>query len=298
MSITSSSVCQSLKSCLDPLLFEPCDSLNELIPPKHALQNPEKTEQVYVHPLVKRSFFPLSTKSLEMCTESLGNETGTNIILDFDEFSLHALDKPAKIRESPKKTNKVNDFPPPLTSISGDEGVQVYAHREGGRLVIRAFNFSSHRNFFQVERENGRLRLSLVRVRETVGNDDDEGQEVEEENASGVEKDCCEGESGDESEFTGRYWGENGSSDQDGGKTGCKIDGGDWSKNGLRDQDGGRIGCKINGGDWSENGPRDQDGGKIGCKINGGDWSVSRCNGERSDRAKRLPSLPYCMAIS
>ncbi|CAA0832099.1 Protein FANTASTIC FOUR 3 [Striga hermonthica] len=260
MSITSSSVCQSLKSCLDPLLFEPHDSPNQLIPPKHALQNPEKTEEVYVHPLVKRSFFPLSTKSLDMCTESLGNETGTNIILDFDEFSLHALDRPAKIRESPKKTKKVNDFPPPLTSISGDEWVQVHAHREGGRLVIRAFNCSCRRNFFRAERENGRLRLSLVRLRETdepvLGNDDDdEGQEeVEEENARGDEKDYCEGESWDGSEFTGHNWG--------------------------------------------ENGPRDQDGGKIGCKITGGDWSGSRCNGERSDRAKRLPSLPYCVAIS
>ncbi|CAA0828109.1 Protein FANTASTIC FOUR 3 [Striga hermonthica] len=250
MSTTSLTLCQTqaqtqtqtLKCCLDPLLFEPRDSLHPLTPPKHALsfifpRQPSETdnkglekntEQIYVHPLVRRSSSSLSTKSLEMCTESLGSETGNDIISDFDEFSRHyAFEKPSlhpakKNRDFAMKTKRSIDFPPPLTSISGDENVQVRAHRENGRLVIKAFNFSSARNLFRAERENGRLRLSLLRggheADESVEKEEEEQQQNgEEDNA---ENDTFDG--GDEGEFEGRCWGKNG------GKIGCKINGGDW----------------------------------------------------------------------
>ncbi|GER24821.1 hypothetical protein STAS_00364 [Striga asiatica] len=241
MSTTSLTLCQTqtqtLMSCLDPLLFEPRDSLHPLTPPKHALSFPfprqpsetdnkgseQKTEEVYIHPLVRRSSSSLSTKSLEMCTESLGSETGNDTISDFDEFSRHyAFEKPSllpakKNLDFAKKTKRSVDFPPPLTSISGDENVQVRAHRENGRLVIKAFNISSARNFFRAERENGRLRLSLLRG----GREADESVEEEDEEQNGEEENA-EHEAFDEGEFEGRCWGENG------GKIGCKINGGDW----------------------------------------------------------------------
>ncbi|GFP92282.1 protein fantastic four 3 [Phtheirospermum japonicum] len=202
-----------------------------------------------------------------MCTESLGSETGNDIISNLDEFyHQHALEKQSSCRknqEFPKKVKKISKFPPPLTSISGNEGVQVKTHREDGRLVIKAFNFSCCRNYLQAERENGRLKLSLLRHSESdeLG-ENEEPQEVEEENVNGVVKEYCdddesEDDDDDDDDFNGRYWGEN-------------------NNNNVRD-DGGKIGCKINGGDWSGGG---------------------RCNGDRSSRSKRLPSLPFCVAIS
>ncbi|CAA0816719.1 Protein FANTASTIC FOUR 1 [Striga hermonthica] len=121
-------------------------------------------EQVYVHPLDKSStFFLLSPKSLEMCTESLGSETGSDFYSK-ESFVTNKLAR--KTRESSKKT----DFPPPLTIMNGNnnKGVKMVSHREGGRLVIEAFVFSSKWSRFKTERENGRLRLCLVKVNEGV----------------------------------------------------------------------------------------------------------------------------------
>ncbi|KAL0435747.1 UNVERIFIED_CONTAM: protein FANTASTIC FOUR 2 [Sesamum radiatum] len=202
-------------------------------------QSTDKTEQVYVHPLFKRSTSSLSTTSLEMCTESLGSETGNCI----DSFSHHVLDNNqissrTKTRQLPKKVKHSSSFPPPLTSISGNDGVQVQTHREGGRLVIKAFSFSSCSTYFRTQRENGRLRLSLLRDEHELGEKDEEEEEDNEEVVDDeAGKDCDE--SNDEEDFNGRLWGEN-----------------------LKE------------------------------------WSSSRCNGDRISSRKRLPSLPYCVAIS
>ncbi|KAL3644866.1 hypothetical protein CASFOL_010046 [Castilleja foliolosa] len=246
---------------------------HQVTPSKHTLSFPwsqkqpepeienSKTEQIYVHPLVKRSSHSLSLKSLEMCTESLGSESGNDIISNLDEFyhhRHHAFEKQSSCRknqEFPKKIIKTINFPPPLTSINRNEGVRVISHREDGRLVIKASNFSSCNNYFKAERENGRLKLSFLRDSENDELEQSEEQEQEEEEyVNEVEKDCCDDESGEEGDFNGRYWGENN----------------------VRD-DGGKIGCKINGGDWSGGG---------------------RCIRDRSSRSKRLTSLPFCVAIS
>ncbi|KAL3647886.1 hypothetical protein CASFOL_008854 [Castilleja foliolosa] len=218
--------------------IEPLDLTKQLSPSKHAPSFPwpqkqiepvtenSKTEQVYVHPLVKRSSSSLSLKSLEMCTESLGSETGNDMISNIDEFyHQHALEKQScnrKNQESPKKIKKAINFPPPLTSISGNEGVQVKTHREDGRLVIKAFSFSCCRNYFQAERENGRLKLSFLRHSENDEPSDNEEEEVEKENVNDNEDDL-NGSYFDEPESNGA---------DDGGKIGSKINGGDWSGGG------------------------------------------------------------------
>ncbi|XP_076922490.1 protein FANTASTIC FOUR 2-like [Bidens hawaiensis] len=141
------------------------------------LENPsldsKKLDEVYVHPMVKRSASALSSKSLEMCTESLGSETGSDVSESGDEFyaismeereRLRAIQR-SKCRNFDRKVRR-NDFPPPLTSISGSDGaVKVNQHREGGRLVIKAVSFFNCGTHFQTERTNGRLRLSLLRDR-------------------------------------------------------------------------------------------------------------------------------------
>ncbi|XWS13595.1 hypothetical protein CRYUN_Cryun36dG0051200 [Craigia yunnanensis] len=129
-------------------------------------------ENTYVHPLVKRSLSTLSEKSLELCTENLGNETGSDILED-NIFSLSSSDsegensptrKQHKSRQllGAKKAISRN-FPPPLTTISGSESLQVRTHREDGRLVIKAVKAPSTNTLFQAERSNGRLRLCLLK---------------------------------------------------------------------------------------------------------------------------------------
>ncbi|KAK1428279.1 hypothetical protein QVD17_17110 [Tagetes erecta] len=136
------------------------------------LDNPSKNldqnDEVYIHPMVKRSKSALSTKSLEMCTESLGSETGSEISDEFCVISMAERERLRSIQKSKCRSfdRKVrrNEFPPPLTSISGSHGsVNVRHHREGGRLVIKAVSVSNCGTNFQAERTNGRLKLSLLR---------------------------------------------------------------------------------------------------------------------------------------
>ncbi|CAK9173650.1 unnamed protein product [Ilex paraguariensis] len=131
-------------------------------------------ESSYVHPLVKRSSSPrLSEKSLEICTENLGSETGTDTIEStiFSSFSSDSVTETSLPKEEKKLTKqqmgsrKVNsyNFPPPLTSRSGSNSLQFRPHREGGRLIIKAIESPSTHTYFQAERSNGRLRLSFLK---------------------------------------------------------------------------------------------------------------------------------------
>ncbi|KAK2648291.1 hypothetical protein Ddye_015780 [Dipteronia dyeriana] len=123
----------------------------------------ETREEAYVHPLVKQSASMLSEKSLEMCTESLGSETGSQVSENSDETTefCTATDPPPKPRE--RKMKRSVSFPPPLTSISGSNGVQVRPHREGGRLVLEATVTTHSHTFFHAERSEGRLRLCILK---------------------------------------------------------------------------------------------------------------------------------------
>ncbi|XP_044500562.1 protein FANTASTIC FOUR 3-like [Mangifera indica] len=139
----------------------------------------EKINTTYVHPQVKRSMSSLSEKSLKLCTESLGSETGTDIIED-NIFSLSSSSSssssssagenysfsPTREQQRPSqlvgaKKASSRSFPPPLTTISGLETLQIRPHREDGRLIIKATKAPSTRSLFQAERSQGRLRLSF-----------------------------------------------------------------------------------------------------------------------------------------
>ncbi|GMJ09122.1 hypothetical protein HRI_004581400 [Hibiscus trionum] len=153
---------------------------------------PAENDNVYVHPLVKRSAFRLGEKGLEMCTERLGSETGSDCSDDISLLSLETRTAacdfiPAKPRESSwtRKTSRVNSFPPPLTSISGSNGVQVKSYRENGRLVLQAVSFPPCHGYFHAERSEGRLRLSLFKEATPIL--DNEGQEEEEDDEVEVE---------------------------------------------------------------------------------------------------------------
>ncbi|KVI03940.1 protein FANTASTIC FOUR 1-like [Cynara cardunculus var. scolymus] len=146
--------------------------LQALENPSMAVKNLQDSNEVYVHPMVKRSASALSTKSLEMCTESLGSETGSDVSESGDEFCSLSMEERERVRavrvskcyrSFDRKVHR-GEFPPPLTSISGSDGtVKVRHHREGGRLVIKAVSVSSCGTNFKAERINGRLKLSLLK---------------------------------------------------------------------------------------------------------------------------------------
>nr|GLL33153.1 protein FANTASTIC FOUR 3-like [Ipomoea trifida] len=155
-----------------------------------ALANPSHTqnENVYVHPLANRSASTMNAKSLNMCTESLGSETGSDICesccMDERSASLFLLEKQKYqqgfSKSGFKKMKGKGSFPPPLTSISRLEGVRVRPFREEGRLVIKAVNITTPASYFHTQRSNGRLTLSLRKPEHL------ESQEEEEEEAEKV----------------------------------------------------------------------------------------------------------------
>ncbi|KAJ9171954.1 hypothetical protein P3X46_015249 [Hevea brasiliensis] len=133
----------------------------------------ETTEEdkIYIPPNFKRSSSMLSEKSLQMCTENLGSETGNDGGESSDEMALLSLSninhesprEKSKFRGSRRIMSRSASFPPPLTSIRGSTSVQVRSHREGGRLVLKAVSVSSCQAYFHAERIDGQLKLHLVK---------------------------------------------------------------------------------------------------------------------------------------
>ncbi|KAI3461235.1 hypothetical protein Pfo_017898 [Paulownia fortunei] len=136
----------------------------------------------YVHPLVKRSTSNLSEKSLGICTENLGSETGSDgfssyppseNLSDADEDK---EDRQRVVQEEIKELNPFEDlhvskyrkspvrpFPPPLSSIAGGDGasLHMHSHRENGRLVLEAVSVPPKKHF-HAHRRDGRLVLTLI----------------------------------------------------------------------------------------------------------------------------------------
>ncbi|GMH26027.1 hypothetical protein Nepgr_027870 [Nepenthes gracilis] len=158
----------------------------------------EKAE--YVHPMAKRCASVLSERSLEMCTESLGSETGSTISERSGEFSCLLPDNERvqqhKLRDfsAAKKSKLRRSFPPPLTTLTG---VQLKGHREDGRLVIMAVAVQSSKTCFKAERRDGRLRLHFLKdFAELVCEDDDVMENVEEDGSGGDDVDSEDGSLG------------------------------------------------------------------------------------------------------
>ncbi|KAI9080390.1 hypothetical protein K1719_037784 [Acacia pycnantha] len=149
-----------------------------------------ETEKIYIHPLVKRSSSSLSAKSLEMCTESLGSETGSNGSESSNDIALFSSERNKSSLATPesgkncvlKRSNRsVSNFPPPLSSMSKNGGVQVRPRREDGRLILEAVTAPSHPSCFKEDRSNGRLRLQLLSTFNHSLSGDHEPVEAEEE---------------------------------------------------------------------------------------------------------------------
>ncbi|TQD90352.1 hypothetical protein C1H46_024087 [Malus baccata] len=152
----------------------------------------------YVHPLVKKQSSSLTKKSLEVCTESLGSETGSEgfasyptsetgdveIVEKETEEEQATVQQQQEEKEKPqlsqafdgnefrvvkynsaasKKLPSVRSFPPPLPSLSGCDGESVCmrTRRDNGRLVLEAVSMPSLNNF-RAQRQDGRLNNSAA----------------------------------------------------------------------------------------------------------------------------------------
>ncbi|KAL3518661.1 hypothetical protein ACH5RR_021250 [Cinchona calisaya] len=136
----------------------------------------------YIHPLVRRSGSSLSEKSLEICTESLGSETGSDGFSsyppsegDIDEEKDNDQQPQQQLSRSYEDVRVVKynysisskmgplSFPPPLPSLAREDrtSVQMHSYRENGRLVLEAVSIPPQ-NYFQAQREDGRLRLTFI----------------------------------------------------------------------------------------------------------------------------------------
>ena len=136
----------------------------------------------YVHtPSSRRT---LSDESLALCTESLGSETGSDVITDQDLFSVSSELQTMETRTSTttsrtprqdRKRDLLASLPPPLTTMRGFDCIQVKSHRENGRLVMTAVKPLPRDRCLQ-DRSNGCVRLAFL-----VDSDDHKEIETKEE---------------------------------------------------------------------------------------------------------------------
>ncbi|CAN8300969.1 unnamed protein product [Cochlearia groenlandica] len=152
----------------------------------------------YVHPLMKRAS-SLSEKSLKICTESLGSETGCEgfsssesgdaEIEIHDEINLVSIITEIKEEEKEEETEAEikqgsiteltrGSFPPPIRCLSSQSGASLHmkTHRDNGRLVLEAVSMPSHNNF-SAKRQEGRLLLTF----EEVTDDGEPNYEIDQE---------------------------------------------------------------------------------------------------------------------
>ncbi|KAK8941762.1 hypothetical protein KSP40_PGU015928 [Platanthera guangdongensis] len=150
----------------------------------------------YIHPFARFSSCLMSQKSLEICTESLGSETGSDGFSSGDEmdsffFSNGETEEEENETEDVEKEEEDEEieqvkrvkrelfsvnyhcsvgrrspprsFPPPLPSISRRDGpcLKMRPRRLDGRLVVEAVPVPSQ-NYLHAERHGGRLLLSFI----------------------------------------------------------------------------------------------------------------------------------------
>lgn len=153
---------------------EELDVWGSILTDQKSPQNSSNVPPPYVHPDTT-----LSEKSTEICTESLGSETGSNcfsshpcseISSDADEdhrqrvvqqeININPLED---LRVAKYRKSQVRPFPPPLPSISGGYGasIHMHSHRKNGRLVLEAV-YVPPRKHFHAHRREGRLVLTLT----------------------------------------------------------------------------------------------------------------------------------------
>ncbi|XP_057956216.1 protein FAF-like, chloroplastic [Malania oleifera] len=160
----------------------------------------------YVHPLDKRSS-SMSEKSLEICTESLGSENGSEGFFPCPPWEMENTEEDKKEEKQEKesqffeaeearvekcKNSQTPSFPPPLPSLFPDSNrssLCMRPHRENGRLVLEAVP-SPSQNCMHIHRQDGRLLLGFAGTTppENQNINEEEEEEGEEEAAEEIKK--------------------------------------------------------------------------------------------------------------
>ncbi|KAI4304085.1 hypothetical protein MLD38_039644 [Melastoma candidum] len=144
----------------------------------------------------QRPYVRTPVVNLELCTENLGNETGSDMS-DSESVEACAYSPSMKTREvrplKPSKSNakKYAGFPPPLTTIKGEEPLRYKTRRERGRLVLEAVKASPVNSIFQAKRSQGRLTLSFID--DSAPNSDNHAEGAEEHDIGNQKKEDEEG---------------------------------------------------------------------------------------------------------
>ncbi|GMN46905.1 hypothetical protein TIFTF001_016083 [Ficus carica] len=187
---------------------------------ENGIESSKSLPPPYIHPLVKRSTSSLSEKSLQICTESLGSETGSDgfssypssesssdaeadqkeveeeeeeeeqleekqVLFDRDQEEY----RPVKFNYTGGRNYVTRSFPPPLPSLSRNDGsptLRMRTRRDNGRLVMEAVSMASPKNFL-AQRRDGRLVLTFVKST-NVSDDDAIAPTIEEENKEKAEE--------------------------------------------------------------------------------------------------------------
>jgi len=130
----------------------------------------------YIHPLVKNSKNHLSEKSLEMCTEILGSENGSDgFCSSYTSFEDSNFKDGEKMKEKVSMVKKTRCFPPPLPSLfSQSQPLKMRPHRDNGRLFLFLEVVSVPSHNFLAKRQNGRLILTFADDVEEIVDDFEE----------------------------------------------------------------------------------------------------------------------------
>lgn len=190
--------CHGLQSFFDPLqanseaikLLPACDSSDypdSVFNGSHGcnslnfLSNPSK-ESIFPPPAISTKQILVKSFNLDMCTETLGCETGA-MCSSYDQFEIASAKKKKKMEVTKQRSAPP---PPPLTTLSGERRLSLRRKQGGGRLMLFPFKPS----VIEAERSGGCLKLRFFR-REGM-NKTERGREVkeeeEEEEEDGVEE--------------------------------------------------------------------------------------------------------------
>ncbi|KAK4380363.1 hypothetical protein RND71_002225 [Anisodus tanguticus] len=134
----------------------------------------------YIHPLVKRSTSSLSDKSLEICTENLGSENGSDGFSSYTPSEDGDVDEEKNDQQQQQQycsqsfeesrvekynySKRSSSFPPPIPSLARGENkpsLHMQSRRQDGRLILEAISVPP-RNLFHAHRHDGRLLLTIV----------------------------------------------------------------------------------------------------------------------------------------
>ena len=163
-----------------PKVTSELDIWSSILTSKNKDEASQSKPPPYIHPLVKNSKNYLSAKSLEICTESLGSETGSDGFSSYTSSEDNNSNDDENLKEKVDMVKKIRCFPPPLPSLfSQSQPLQMMPQRDNGRLFLflQVVSIPSHNNFF-AKRQNGRLILTFNNDEEEIDDEFDEDESV------------------------------------------------------------------------------------------------------------------------